>query len=104
MCMSGTEYIEEFDELYKEMYSSLHKVFPILSFSYSKKGFDVVLTSLDMEKVTKADIVVFNGKSKQYRIFKYVSGDNNTGMVFKCEDVALTIRKQEFLWSQLPLS
>lgn len=90
----------EFDELYKELYSSFFKEFLILSFSYSKKGFDVVLTSLDMEKVTKADIVVFNGKSKQYRIFKYVSGDNDTGMVFKCGDITLTIRKQEFLWSE----
>lgn len=90
----------EFDELYKELYSSLFKEFLILSFSYSKKGFDIVLTSLEMEKVTKADIVVFNGKSKQYRIFKYVSGDNDTGMVFKCGDITLTIRKQEFLWSE----
>lgn len=90
----------EFDELYKELYSSLFKEFLILSFSYSKKGFDVVLTSLEMEKVTKADIVVFNGKSKQYRIFKYVSGDNDTGMVFKCGDITLTIRKQKFLWSE----
>lgn len=90
----------EFDELYKELYSSLFKEFLILSFSYSKKGFDVVLTSLDMEKVTKADIAVFNGKSKQYRIFKYVSGDNDTEMVFKCGDITLTIRKQEFLWSE----
>ena len=84
-----------FDEFYDELYSSLKKEYLVLAFSYSKKGFDVVLSSFDMKKLTTADIVIFNHKSKQYRMFKYVSGNNDTEMVFKCDDITLTIRGQE---------
>lgn len=90
----------DFDELYNDLYSSLKNEYLIMSFSYSKKNFDVVLANGDLRKVTTADIVIFNHKTKQYRVFKYVSGNTDTVMIFKCEDITLTIREQENLMFQ----
>lgn len=89
----------DFDDLYNELYSSLWKNYMILSFGYSReRGFYAVLTAYDMEKITKADIVVLNHKTKQYRVFKYVSGSNDTDMIFKCDDIPLTLHCQGIQW------
>lgn len=81
----------DFDELYNNLYSSLKNGFSIMSFQHSKNGFNIVLDNDDFKRVTIADIVVFIHKTRQYRIFKYVSGSADT-KVFKCGNIFLTIR------------
>lgn len=82
----------DFDELYNSLYYSLKNEFPIMSFQYSKNGFDIVLDNDGFKRVTTADIVVFNHKTKQYRVFKHVSDNNGDVKVFKCGNISLTIR------------
>lgn len=86
--------MEDFDKLYDELYSSLKREFPVKRVSFSKRGFDIVLSPSDMQNIIKADIVVFNHKSRQYRTFEYVSGNNKDGMIFKCGEITLTIQKE----------
>ena len=90
--MNSSYFVKDFYKLYDNLNSSLKREFPFKKFSYSKKCFEVVLDSSDMEKITTANIVIFNNKTEQYRVFKYVSGNCHTEMLFKCEDITLIIK------------
>lgn len=82
----------DFDSLYNSLKSSLCKRFDIVSFQYTKEnGFEMVLSYKDMSKITTADIIIFNHKTKQYRTFKYISGDKNTKMIFEYNNILFTI-------------
>ena len=85
--------MEDFLKEYSILNGIPKREFSVNEFSFSKKGFDIVITSSDMRKITKEDIVVFNHRSKQYRTFKYESCNDKDGMIFKCGEITLTIRK-----------
>lgn len=86
--------MEDFNKAYDKLRPMSKRELSVNGFSFSRKGFDITLSPSVMQKITKADIIVFNGKTKQYRTFRYSSYNERDGMmIFKCGDIMLTIRK-----------
>ena len=86
--------MDDFEQLYNNLYDSVKHEYNIISFRGSKSGFNITIPIEDMSKLTKADIIVFNHKSKQYRIFKFDAMTTDSEMFFKCDNIILTIHGQ----------
>ena len=86
--------MDDFEQLYNNLYDSVKHEYNIIPFRGSKSGFNITIPIEDMSKLTKADIIVFNHKSKQYRIFKFDAMTTDSEMFFKCDNIILTIHGQ----------
>lgn len=79
---------------YNEMFSSLtnkpSNQFNLLEFNYSKNIFTIKLELDNFKKINCGDILIFNHKTKQYRIFNYIS-HNEKEIVFQNSNLFLKI-------------
>lgn len=81
----------EFEDLYNELNSKENKIrLNIIDCKYRDREFNVVVVKETFERITNGDILIFNHKTNQYRLFRFMDRNENK-IRFKHEDILLNI-------------
>lgn len=82
--------MKNYNEMFSLLKNKISNQFNLLEFKYSNNIFTIKLELCDFKKITCADILIFNHKTKQYRIFNYIS-HNEKEIIFQNSNLFLKI-------------
>lgn len=81
--------MNDFESLFESLKNTITKTqLNIKKFTYENFIFNLTIDQEDYKKINHGDIIIFNHKTKQYRIFKFFEETNNY-IKFKCDKLFL---------------